>query len=416
MARRVAVTGIGCISGAGNDVPAFWRRLVAGVSAIRQVERTVAGETVRFPAADVRGYDPLRHFKTSELLLRDPFAQYALIAAREAVADAGLRPRESPGGCAVILGNGGGGEFSREEAAIQLLGERKGRCHPMLVPKTNSQASVGLICMEHGITGPAFTVATGCASATHAIAQAFEMVRRGAVPVAITGGSEASILYCVMKAFSAVRVLAGATCRPFSAGRDGMVLGEGAGILVLEDLDRARARGARVYAELAGAGMSADAADPVHPAVAGAAAAVRRALADAGLRPAEVGYVNAHGTGTVINDRVETGALREAFGDAVQGLAVSSTKSIHGHAFGGAGGLEAIATVLALHCGVLPPTANFLGQDPECDLDYVPNVARAARVEHALSNSFAFGGLNAVIAFRRSPDAIRPDLDVWRSS
>jgi nodulation protein E len=414
--RRVAVTGLGVVSALGHEVSSFWRRLVSGESAIAPTTRTVVDDTVQFPAAQVRDFDPLHHFSASELLIRDPYAQYALVAAREAVADAALVPRRDPEGYAVVLGTGGGGEASREEAAIQLFVERKGRCHPMLVPKTNSQASVGLVCMEHGITGPAFTVSTGCASGTHAICQAFELVRRGAVTAAITGGSEASLLYCVYKAFSAVRVLSTQTCRPFSKGREGMVMGEGAGVLVLEDLEHARARGARIYAELIGGGMSADASDPVHPASAGAAAAMRRALTDAQLDASAVGYVNAHGTGTLINDRVETQAIHEVFGAAARTLAISSTKSMHGHAFGGAGGLEAVATVLALHTGILPPTANYLERDPECDLDYVPNQARERQVEYALSNSFAFGGLNAVVAFRRGTDPARPDLPSARRS
>ena len=410
MERRVAVTGLGCISALGHDVPALLGRLCSGETAIRMVERTQCGDTVRFPAAEVTGYEPRNHFTGPELLLRDPFAQFALIAAREAIADAGITCRDDPDGTAIVFGTGGGGETSREQAAVQLFAERKGRCHPMLVPKTNAQASVGLVSIEHGITGPAFTISTGCAAATHAIAQAFELVRRGKVARAITGGSEASILYSAMKAFSAVQALATDTCRPFSAGRRGLVLGEGAGMLVLEDLETARVRGARVYAELVGAGMSADAGDPVHPTTAGPASAIRAALRDAGLAPGAIGYINAHGTGTIANDRIETAAIHAAFGAAAPGIAVSSTKSLHGHAFGAAGGIEAVATVLALHCGVLPPTANYAAPDPECDLDYVPGAARRQQVEHALSNSFAFGGLNAVIAFSRMPDPARPDL------
>jgi nodulation protein E len=310
------------------------------------------------------------------------------------------------------MGTGGGGEESREEAAVQLFADRRGRCHPMLVPKTNNQASAGLVSIENGIQGPTLTVSTGCASSTHAIAQAFDFVRHGRARVAVAGGSEASILYSVAKAFGAVRVLAGDTCRPFSHGRQGMVIGEGGGVLVLEELEHARARGARVYAELCGWGMTADAADPVHPCPDGPRRAMREALHHGGLPAESVGYVNAHGTGTPINDRVEAAAIRSAFGAHAERLLLSGTKSMHGHALGGTGALEAIATVLALHTGVVPPTANWNGPDPECGLDCVPNQARPAALEAALSNSFAFGGLNVVLALRRTVDAMRPDLGV----
>ncbi|AFE09614.1 3-oxoacyl-[acyl-carrier-protein] synthase2C [Corallococcus coralloides DSM 2259] len=400
--RQVAVTGLGCINALGHDVRSSWKALLEGRSAVRLVERTRCGDTVRFPAAEVTGYEPARYFSKGELRLRDRFAQFALIAAQEAIQDAGLNLAGDNSGTAVVLGTGGGGEMSREEAAIQLFVERSGKCDPALVPKTNSQASVGLICMEHGITGPAFTVSTGCAAATHAIAQAFWLVRSGRVQCAITGGSEASILYSVAKAFQAVGVVAPSaeSFRPFSNGQAGMAIGEGAGILVLEDLEHARARGARVYAELIGAGMSADAGDPVRPRVEGPAQAMRQALADAGLTARDVGYINAHGTGTRANDRAESEAIRSVFGPGADHLLVSSTKSMHGHAFGGVGGIEAVATVLALHHGVLPPTANFGEPAEGCDLDFIPNTSRQVQVRHALSNSFAFGGLNAVLAFR----------------
>ena len=235
--RRVGVTGIGCVSALGVGVSEFWRRLVAGQSGIQMVERTRCGDTVRFPAAVVQGYDARRWFSEQDLVLRDRFAQYAVVAAREAIADAGLDIRRDRLGerTAVVMGTGGGGEESREEAAVQLFADRRRRCHPMLVPKTNNQASVGLVSMENGIRGPALTVSTGCASSTHAIAQAFDFVRHGRAQVAVTGGSEASVLYSVAKAFGAVRVLSGDTCRPFSCGRQGMVIGEGGGVLVLEE-------------------------------------------------------------------------------------------------------------------------------------------------------------------------------------
>jgi nodulation protein E len=263
-------------------------------------------------------------------------------------------------------------------------------------------ASASQISMDLGITGPSFSVTSACASSNHALGEAFWMVRSGRVDVALSGGSEAPLAYGSMRAWEALRVLANDSCRPFSKERRGMVLGEGGGIIVLENWERAKARGARIYAEFAGFGMSADAGDIVQPSAEGAAAAMTDALADAGLAPEQVGYINAHGTGTQINDVVETRAIRAAFGAAAERLAVSSTKSMHGHALGGAGALEMVATVMAVQEGILPPTANFLSPDPACDLDYVPNEPRRQQVEAALSNSFAFGGLNAVLAVKRA--------------
>jgi nodulation protein E len=400
--HRVAITGLGTISALGRDVPSSWDSIKECRSGIRKVTRNPYGESVTFPAAVVDDYDPLQHFTPSELLLRDTFSQYALIAAREAVRDAGLEfPQADTSQTAVVLGTGAGGEESREAAAARFFGERNFRCNPMVVPKTNAQASVGLVSMEFGTTGPAFTISTGCASATHAVAQAFTLVRHGVVTHALTGGSEASVLFSTVKAFQSMRVLSDDTCRPFSRGRSGMVLGEGAGVVVLERLDAALARGAKIYAELAGCGMSADAADPVHPTARGPAAAIRAALKDARLEPESVEYVNAHGTGTMINDHVENAALHTVFGPRARELCVSSTKSMHGHSFGGVGGIELVATALALRHGIIPPTANYLGRDESCDLDYVPNEARERAIKVAISNSFAFGGLNAVLALRR---------------
>lgn len=400
--QRVVITGLGSISALGREIPTFWQGLQEGRSEIQPVSRKQCGEVVTFPAATISDYEPTDYFSGPELLLRDPFSQFALIAAREAVADAGLKyPQADPHQTAVILGTGGGGEESREAGAVRMFGDRNFRCNPMLVAKTNAQASVGLVSTEFGTLGPAFTISTGCAAATHAIGLAFFLVRQGLVNYAITGGSEASVLFSTMKAFDAVRVLSRDTCRPFCQERSGMVLGEGAGILVLESLEAAERRGAKIYAELVGFGMSADAQDPVHPDAKGAASAIAAALKDAQLEPESIDYVNAHGTGTIANDRTENTALHKAFGHHAHNLMISSTKSMHGHAFGGAGGLELVATVLALHHGVVPPTANYCTPDPECDLDYVPNIAREVPIQAAISNSFAFGGLNAVLAVRR---------------
>jgi nodulation protein E len=274
------------------------------------------------------------------------------------------------------------------------------RVHPLTIPKTMANAGASHISMEFGITGPSFTISTACSSAAHAIGQAFWMVRSGVTDLAITGGSEAPFSVGILKAWEAMRVVSPDTCRPFSKDRHGMILGEGGAMLVLEPLEAARARGARIHAEIVGFGMSADAGHITQPSAEGAARAIRAALRDAALAPEAIGYINAHGTGTAANDPTETSAIRAVFGAHAGRLPVSSTKSMHGHALGASAALECLATALALRDGLLPPTANFREPDPECDLDVIPNQARAAQVEYALSNSFAFGGLNAVLALR----------------
>jgi nodulation protein E len=400
------VTGAGCVSSLGVGRESFWSALSNGVCGIRPTRVERDGLEATFPAAPVAGYDPADHFSGDDLLLRDPYAQFAIVAAREAMADAGLRAGDGdPAQTAVIFGSGGGGEHAREEAAARIFSARKLRCNPGLVPKTNLQAAVGFVSIEFGATGPSFVISTGCAAATHAIAQAFLLVRHGLATRAITGGSEAPVMISILHAFHAAQVLSRTTCRPFSRGRDGMVLADGAGVVILETLESARSRGARIYAELAGVGMSADAVHNVAPTETGPAKAIELALADARLSTAGVDYINAHGTGTEINDRVENSAVKRAFGADAARLSISSTKSMHGHAFGGAGGIELVATLLAMQHQVVPPTINYLGADPECDLDYTPNEARSRPIRAALSQSFAFGGLNAVVALKRDIDA-----------
>jgi nodulation protein E len=266
-----------------------------------------------------------------------------------------------------------------------------------------ANAGASHIAMELGLSGPTYTVSTACSSANHAMGQAFRLVRDGYADLAMTGGSEAMFTIGMLKSWEAMRVIAPDTCRPFSKDRRGLILGEGGAMMILEPMDVAQARGAKIYAEICGFGMTADAHHLTQPTVQGPARAMRGALKEGGIALESVGYINAHGTGTSGNDPVESSAIREVFGAHADKIGVSSTKSMHGHALGAAGALEAIATVLALHHGILPPTANYNEPDPECDLDYIPNTARALRVEAALSNSFAFGGLNAVIAFRAFP-------------
>jgi nodulation protein E len=399
---------MGVISALGHDQQSFWQALASGQSGIGPIPENVGpvpemgmGQ-VRFKnGAAVLGYDPESHFSRKTASFMDRFAQFSVIAAREAVASAGIEwndeLRESS---AIITGSCMGGRFTDELGYWELFHHGRNRVHPLTIPLGMSNAGASHISMEFGIHGPAYTFSTACSSSAHAIGNALWMVRSGAAPIAIAGGSESPLFLGGLKAWEAMRVVSPDTCRPFSLGRTGMVLGEGAAMLVLEPLERALARGAKPLAEIVGFGMSADACHVTQPSAEGAARAMRSALRDGGLAPEQVGYINAHGTATEANDKMEAAAIHAVFGKHAETLPVSSTKSMHGHTLGAAGAIEAVATVLALRNGLLPPTANFTAPDPECPLDVIPNVARSAVAEVALSQSFAFGGLNAVLAFR----------------
>jgi len=402
--RRVAITGMGAISALGHDAACTWQGMREGRCAIGPIVNVSTELTNIKIAAEVRGYDAATHFDSKRIVFLDRVSQFALIAAREAIAQSGLDFRADGRGerAACIVGTGIGGENTHDEQARRFYGDKNPRVHPLTIVRLMANAPACQITMEYGLTGPSFAVVSACASANHAMAQAFEMLRSGKVDFAVTGGAEACITVPTVKAWEAVRVTADDTCRPFCKQRRGMVLGEGAGIFVLEEYEHARARGATILAEFAGAGMSADAGDIVLPSMQGAARALAGALADARLNADEIGYINAHGTGTPANDPTETKAIRHVFGAHADKLAVSSTKSVHGHALGAAGAIELIAAIGALREGVLAPTANFIDPDPDCDLDYVPNTARERDVHAALSNSFAFGGLNAVVALKRA--------------
>jgi nodulation protein E len=394
---------MGAINALGHDAFSSWQAMREGRSGIGPIVNIPTDLTIVKIAAEVRGYDPLAHFDSKRIVLLDRVSQFALIAAREAVKQSGLDFRVDGLGerTACIVGTGIGGENTHNEQARRFYAENNPRVHPLTIVRLMANAPACQITMEFGLTGPSFAVVSACASANHAMAQAFEMVRSGKVDFAVTGGSEACITVPTVKAWEAVRVTADDTCRPFCKQRRGMVLGEGAGIFVFEEYEHARSRGANILAEFAGAGMSADAGDIVLPSEAGAAKALAAALADAGLAASDVDYVNAHGTGTPANDPTESKAIRRVFGAHADKLAVSSTKSMHGHALGAAGAIELVAVIGALREGIIPPTTNFIDPDPECDLDYVPNVAREKSVRASLSNSFAFGGLNAVVALKR---------------
>ncbi|MEO6964517.1 MAG: beta-ketoacyl-[acyl-carrier-protein] synthase family protein [Acidobacteriaceae bacterium] len=402
--HRVVITGTGVVSAFGGGTDAFWRGLVAGISAIRELKGDYLA-SIRFKnGAEYRDYIPQDHFEAKDISLMERFTQFAVLAAREAIASAGIEwtpdLRETT---AVVTGSCLGGRPIEEAGYWELFHHGKNRVHPLTIPLSMANAGASHICMQFGLEGPAYTISTACASSNHAIGQAFWMVRSGAAPIAIAGGSEAPFFLGGLKAWEAMRVISKDTCRPFSAERSGMVLGEGAAMLVLETLDSALARGARPLAEIVGFGMSADASHITQPISGGAVRAMRGALRDSGLAPEQIGYINAHGTATQANDSIEAAAIRDTFGPRADKLAVSSTKSMHGHALGAAGALEAVASILSLHRGILPPTANFLSPDPACDLDVIPNESRRVQVEACLSNSFAFGGLNAVLAFRAMP-------------
>ena len=400
--RRVAITGLGVLCAQGGNCDEFWRSLSRGATGIGPLEAVDASQLRFKNGAEVRGFVAERHFDPAKVPLLDRFTQFGLFASREAIAAAGLTwDASSAERTAIVTGSALGGQTTEDVAFADLYYHRKPRVNPLSIPRIMANALASHISMEFGITGPAFTLSTACSSANHAIGLAFWMVRNGLVDVAVTGGSEAPLSLGNLKAWEAMRVVSPDTCRPFARDRRGMILGEGGAMLVIELLEAARARGAGIYAEIAGFGMSSDAYHITQPSVEGPARAMKAALADAAMSPEAVGYVNAHGTGTPTNDPTEARALYSVFGKRAAGLAVSSTKSMHGHALGAAGAIEAAATALGLKNGILPPTANFTEPDPECELDVIPNMARRAEVDCALSNSFAFGGLNAVLAFRR---------------
>jgi len=403
MTRRVVITGVGVVCALGHNSGEFWHALSQGRSGIAPLESIEPG-LLRFEnGAEVRNWDPLRHFDEKETGMLDRFAQFGVVAAREAVTDASIEwTAELKQQSAIVTGSCVGGQGTEDEGFVNLYRKNIPRVNPLTIPRTMENAAASRISLELGIVGPTYTVSTACSSSNHAIGQAFWMVRNGAARMAIAGGSEAVFSLGFLKAWEAMRVVSPDTCRPFSKDRRGLILGEGAAMLVLEPLESAQARGARIYAEVLGFGMGSDAFHITQPSPDGAARAMLAGLADAGLTPEDIGYINAHGTATQANDATETAAIRKVFGSHAEKLAVSSTKSMHGHTLGAAGALEGVATALALHHGILPPTANYSEPDPACDLDVIPNQARAAQVEYALSNSFAFGGLNAVLAFGRA--------------
>ncbi|MEY5037433.1 MAG: 3-oxoacyl-[acyl-carrier-protein] synthase [Pseudomonadota bacterium] len=396
--RRVVITGAGTVNPLGQTVAATNQALRAGRSAIGPLDIADLDRLSVKIGAQVTDWEAETHFDRSQLGLLDRHVQFALVAARQARAQAACPAAADQ--TAVIMGNAGGGLTTSDAAFRAVYAEGKARVHPFTVPRLMGSAAASHISMEMGLTGPAFSVSSACASSNHAIGLAFQMVRSGMVEAAFAGGSEAMLSFGGLKAWEGLRVMSPEACRPFSAGRNGMVQGEGAAVFALEPRDAALARGAPIMAEIIGFSMTSDASDIVLPNPEGAARAMSGALADAGILPAEVDHINAHGTGTTANDRSESEAITRVFGD--RRLAITATKSLHGHLIGAAGAVELLAVLLALQEGVIAPTAGYLAADPDCPVDLVTGQARLADVRVALSNAFAFGGLNSVLALRRA--------------
>ena len=399
MAHRVVVTGWGVVSSIGHTAAAFWPNLVAGASGVAEATIIPTDRLTQKRVAEVKDFDPRRHFDERQTAMLDRVAQFAVVAAREAITRSGLPfDRDLSERTATIIGTGVGGQTTQDENYKRLYADNAKRLHPLTIPKLMVNAPASQVSMLCGLRGPCFAIASACASGTHAIGTAFHLVRSGAVTCAVTGGSDACITFGTMKGWEAMRVMAPDACRPFSRDRKGLIIGEGAAMLVLETLEHAQQRSAEILGEILGFGMSSDAHDLVSPDTDGMRRAIVGALADGGLTAADIQYVNAHGTGTVANDETETAVLKQVFGARAAGLVISSTKSMLGHALGAAGALELVATLMSIQEGIVPPTINYLGPDPLCDLDCVPNEARRLPITAALSNSFAFGGLNAVLA------------------
>ena len=399
--RRVVITGSGTINPLGHSVPETYEAMREGRCGIGELDiRDVERLSIRI-GGQVKGYNPDQRFNRQQQALYDRFTQFTLIAAEEAIAQSGL---EFSGHVAaesgVVLGTSGGGLNTQDENYRAVYEEGKNRVHPFIVPKLMNNSAASHVSMNYNLKGPSFTVATACASSNHAMGQAFWLIRSGAATAIVTGGSESMLCFGGVKAWEGLRVMSKDACRPFSANRNGMVQGEGAGIFVFEEFEHAKARGANILAEVVGFSMTSDAADIVMPSQQGATRAISGALKDARIGAEKVGYINAHGTGTAANDKTECAAVSKVFGHHADEVMISSTKSMHGHLIGGTGAVELLACLMALNDGVIAPTIGYEEPDPECSLDVVPNEAREAMVSHVLSNAFAFGGQNEVLALK----------------
>ncbi|MEM8573443.1 MAG: beta-ketoacyl-[acyl-carrier-protein] synthase family protein [Pseudomonadota bacterium] len=404
--RRVVVTGQGVVTPLGTGVEKFWTGLKSGSCGIREVESFETDELYITIAGEVPDFDPRERELSKQLLMADKYSQYAGCAAREAVLQSGLETpisNEDAFKTACIIGSGVGGLTTLEFSYKMLFKENKRATHPLTLLKAIGSSASAHVSIEYGIKGPTFGVVSACSTATHSIGVVYQMIKSGLVDTGIAGAAEASLNWGATRAWQAMRVLSPDGLFPFSKTRTGTVLAEGSGILVLEEYEKAKARGAPILAELMGFGMTADAADMVNPSIEGAATAMKIALDEAELAPSDIDYVNAHGTATAVNDVNETRAIKHVFGNAANNLSISSTKSMHGHTLGACGGIEAAASIKAIEEKFVPPTIGLAETDPECDLDYTANQGKARDVNYVMSNSFAFGGLNAVLVFGPNP-------------
>ncbi|NSX55350.1 beta-ketoacyl-[acyl-carrier-protein] synthase family protein [Parasulfitobacter algicola] len=400
--NRVVITGVGTINALGHNAATTLEAMREGRCGIGPLDiRDVDRLGVKI-GGQVRDYDETTHFNRQQIVLYDRFTQFTLLAAKEATDQSGINfSGELSDTTGVVLGTAAGGVNTWDDNYRSVYEDGKNRVHPFVIPKLMNNAAASHVSMEYNLRGPTFTVATACASSNHAMGQAFHMIRSGMAKAMITGGSESMLCFGGVKAWEGLRVMSKDACRPFSANRNGMVQGEGAAVFVFENYDHAKARGADILAEVVGFAMTSDASDIVMPSKQGAGRAISGALRDAGLNREDIGYINAHGTGTAANDKTECAAVADVFGKHADKLMISSTKSMHGHLIGGTGAVELLACVMALRDGIIAPTIGYEEPDPECALDVVPNEAREVKVSAVLSNAFAFGGLNAVLALRK---------------
>jgi nodulation protein E len=400
--KRVVITGAGTVNALAQDVPGTYAAFSAGRCGIADLDIRDQDRLSIKIGGQVRDWQPEAHFDRQQLALYDRFTQFTLHAARQAVAQSGLSFADELGEEAgVILGTAGGGLTTSDDNYRAVYQDGKNRVHPLVVPRLMHNAGAAHVSIAFNLRGPSFAVSSACASSNHAMGLAFQMLRGGAAKVMLTGGAEAMLCFGGLKAWEGLRVMSPDACRPFSATRNGMVQGEGAAVFVFEEYEHAHARGAEILAEVIGFAMTSDASDIVMPSRQGAARAIAGALRDAKIAPAQVGYINAHGTGTAANDKTECAAIADVFGADAAKLMISSTKSMHGHLIGGAGAVELLACLMALNDSIIAPTIGYEAADPDCALDVVPNEARRARVDVVMSNAFAFGGTNAVLVLRR---------------
>ncbi len=402
--RRVVVTGLGMVTPIGLDSNETWASMKQGKCGVSRIENFNLEDLYIHIAGEIKGFEPAKHVKSKKIQYGERYSWFAGRAADEAWTMSGLpTPYNNPYRSCCIIGSGAGGYSTVEQAYRDLFILNKRATNPLTLLRIIGSSASAHVGIEYGIKGPTFATCSACSTATHAIGLAYDYIRNGLVDVGVAGASEAVLTYGSMRTWQAMRVLSPDGCFPFSKKRNGTVLGEGAGILVLEEYEHAKRRGAKILAELLGFGMSSDSKDMVNPDIDGPRSAMQFALDDAGLDPSEIDYLNAHGTATALNDVNETNAIKDVFGDYARKLAISSTKSMHGHLLGAGGGVEAGVCIKAINDGWVPPTIGYTEPDPKCDLDYVPNEGRAMKVRYTMSNSFAFGGLNAVVVFGPAP-------------